>query len=299
MAEAISAAKNGVKFGDTSGDANDPWVSRVALADALHQAGQADEALALFQEAEAMQAEIQSNPSILYSVWGYRYCDLLFAMGQTDQVLDRAFAALHIYEDNNQYIPLDIGNDNLTIGRAYSACGDHKLAKMHFNDAINELRQAGAEEFLVRGLVARAANSRVLDAYSFAATDLDEANDIANRGEMRLLLADIHLETARLSLARLASGETASHSAAEAHTQMAAKFINATNYRRRLNELAALRACLTGDIAASILAPDRDVQGRSVWHDLVPSPSPASPSPPKSQRGFFSRLFDRKHPRKK
>ena len=46
---------------------------RTTLADVLHQAGERDAALALFQEAETMQRERQPKYPLLYSLWGYRY----------------------------------------------------------------------------------------------------------------------------------------------------------------------------------------------------------------------------------
>ena len=53
--------------------------SRVTLADALHQAGEIEEARGLFKEAERMQQERQPEYRYLYSLQGYRYCDLLLA----------------------------------------------------------------------------------------------------------------------------------------------------------------------------------------------------------------------------
>lgn len=102
-----------------------------------------------------------------------------------------------------------------------------------------------------------------------AATDLAETLDIAARGEMRLHLTDYHLETARLALAQLADGDTTLRTEAEDHYTKAAALVKATGYNRRLKELAALRACLDGQIPAHILAPDRDAEGRPIWHDLA------------------------------
>ena len=42
----------------------------------MHQAGRQPEAEALFAEAEAMQAEWQAQYPLLYSLQGFRYCDL-------------------------------------------------------------------------------------------------------------------------------------------------------------------------------------------------------------------------------
>ena len=66
--------------------------------------------------------------------------------------------------------------------------------------AVDGLRQAGHQEFIVRGLLARAEYYRVTGDLNKAQKDLDEAFSIASRGGMGLHLADCHLEYARLSL---------------------------------------------------------------------------------------------------
>jgi len=53
--------------------------TRTTQADALHQAGQTDQARRLFVAAEAIQAERQPKYPRLYSLSGFRYCDLLLA----------------------------------------------------------------------------------------------------------------------------------------------------------------------------------------------------------------------------
>jgi hypothetical protein len=48
----------------------------------------------------------------------------------------------------------------------------------------------------------------------------------------------------------------------EASEPAAKKLIEETGYKRRLPRLEAIRACLDGEIPASILDPDRDRDGR-------------------------------------
>ncbi len=79
-----------VDYADRSGDAFQRMGSRTTLADALHQAGEAARAQALFEEAEALQAEWQPQYPRLYSLRGYRYCDLLLAQGRAAEVRERA-----------------------------------------------------------------------------------------------------------------------------------------------------------------------------------------------------------------
>ena len=53
------------------------WSTRTALADALNHAGRRAKAEARFREAEAIQSELQPAYPLLYSLRGFRYCDLL------------------------------------------------------------------------------------------------------------------------------------------------------------------------------------------------------------------------------
>ncbi|MCY2987366.1 MAG: toll/interleukin-1 receptor domain-containing protein [Planctomycetota bacterium] len=79
VAGAVRDAEQSVTFADRSGDAFLQLYSRTTHADVLHQAGRRAEAEALFREAEALQAESQPDYPLLYSLRGFRYCDLLLA----------------------------------------------------------------------------------------------------------------------------------------------------------------------------------------------------------------------------
>jgi len=62
---------------------------------------------------------------------------------------------------------------------------------------VDGLRQAGRQDYLPRGLLARAELRRVTGELDKARRDLDEAFSIATRGGMRLFEADCHLAYAR------------------------------------------------------------------------------------------------------
>ena len=103
---------------------------------------------------------------------------------------------------------------------------------------MDGLRQAGGEDNLPIGLLARAALHRINRAFDRARRDLDEAMTIASRGGMRLHQADAHLEYARLHLDE-GDGDAARHSLAEA-----TKWIAETGYHRRDAAVAELEARL-------------------------------------------------------
>ncbi len=90
VAGAVRYAAQSVELADRSGDAFQRIVNRSALADTLHQAGDVEKAGAAFREAEAMQAERQPEFPLLYSLQGYRDCDLLLGGGLYTEVQRRA-----------------------------------------------------------------------------------------------------------------------------------------------------------------------------------------------------------------
>jgi tetratricopeptide (TPR) repeat protein len=204
---AVATARQSVDFAGRNGEWTQRMGKRTTLADALHQSGDSDEATRLFTEAERLQTESQPEYPILYSLQGYRYCDLLLDQGQSAEVLRRASQTLRWAEV--QRILLDIGLDHLSLGRAHPAGSTEAI--QHLDQAVDFLRRAGRLEFLLCGLLARGTPH-----------DLEEAFRIANRSGMRLYLADYHLAKGNL---------------AEAEA-----LINATGYHRRDRELAALRA---------------------------------------------------------
>jgi hypothetical protein len=114
----------------------------------------------------------------------------------------------------------------------------YSQATVHLNDAVDGLRRAGTQDELPRGFFARAALYRVVGNYDMARRDIDDALDIATRGQMRLHQADCHLEYARLHL-RMGDKDNARQRLAVART-----IIEATGYHRRDREVADLDAQL-------------------------------------------------------
>ncbi|MCH8061802.1 MAG: hypothetical protein IH861_04805 [Chloroflexi bacterium] len=164
-----------------------------------------DEAEVLFREAEDMQKDFQPEYHLLYSLAGFRYCDLLLAQGKHDEVLRRAEK---LFEWRIPAGPLlDIAFDHLSLGRAHMLqaqkedSDDFSQATEHLDQAVEGLRDAGQQDELPRGLLARAELRRAQEDFEPAQRDLDEAFDIAERGGMGLHLADCHLGYARLHLA--------------------------------------------------------------------------------------------------
>ncbi len=275
VAGAVADAAQSVTHADRSG--KDDWQNyirtRTTHADALHQAGRWVEAEALFREVERMQVERQPAYPLLYSVRGFRYGDLLLAAAERAAwraVLPApagsgvggegfAEACRTVSERTAQTLKwaegffagaslLDFAINHLSLGRAalYEAiltAADVGRARPDVEQAVAGLRRSGNMDDLPRGLLTRAWLRFLLGACSgsdSAQADLDEAWAIAERGLMRLFLADIHLHRARLfHAATLYPWDSP-----RADLAAARKLIEQCGYGRRLEELADAEAAL-------------------------------------------------------
>jgi tetratricopeptide (TPR) repeat protein len=228
---AIQDAERSVVFADQGGDLLWVMASRSYLADGLHQAGRRAEAFERFREAEQIQTQRQSQYPLLYSIAGFHYCDLLLGLSERAAwqsflgldsrdpqievaiashrgVLDRANAALKIAMKGSPNL-LDVGLNYLTLSRRSlyafvlepSLLVNKQAGIQDIAAAVDGLRSAGTIDEFPRGLLTRAWLRCLIDSYTgseSAQEDLDEAWEIAERGPMRLHMADIHLYRARL-----------------------------------------------------------------------------------------------------
>ncbi|MCG3117906.1 MAG: hypothetical protein ALAOOOJD_00018 [bacterium] len=280
VSQAVASARQSVDFADRSGDGFEKEAMRTTLADALHQFGELTEAHQLFREAEAMQQQSQPEYTYLYSLQGFRFCDLLLSQGQYQEVQKRARQTL---EWAKKYLGLlDVALDKLSLGRAFllQALNDVKglvlsavegqardeslsEAEGYLQQAVAGMRESGEQIWLCRSLLERAAFYRTQNEFAPAWVDLEEAREIAERGEMKLFLADYHLEACRLCLAQHAAnapsvetfrrnvstaaistpaGSTNDHlSNARQHLADANEMIEKMGYGRRKPEVEALR----------------------------------------------------------
>ncbi len=264
---AVAFGEQSVELADRSGDAFQRMSKRTTWADALHQAGRWEESAAAFREAEAMQAERQPEYPRLYSLRGFRYCDLLLGRAEPEagsgldglagpgsrpeeaerfrqacrEVLERAKADAEVSRKANHWL-LDIALDHLTLGRAHLGLGPDgppgrtappgsPKPPSTWTGRWTACGGPAHEDHLPRGLLARAALRRFRSDFTGAAADLTEALEIAERGPMRLHECDAHLEWARLCRDQ---GDLA---AARRHVARARELVNETGYGRREREV--------------------------------------------------------------
>jgi tetratricopeptide (TPR) repeat protein len=229
LGSAIADGKRSVTLAERAVEINQDIftviVSMSVHADAVHQTGRREQAQSLFRKA-ASTASLRQMDTLLRSVAGFSYCEFLVAAVERaawrrtfqpsynppasvlilcDEVSQRAEQMLHI---SGRDRPLDLGICSLSKARSqlYAALLSESERQLmpcsaSLKDAVNDLRRAGVQEHLPRGLLTGAWLHCLLAKYTgldSAQQDLDEAWEIAERGPMPLLRADIHLHRARL-----------------------------------------------------------------------------------------------------
>ena len=135
--------------------------------------------------------------------------------------------------------------------------------KSEIEEAVDGLRRSGRSDFLPLGLLTRAWLRFLTGARTgpeSAQEDLEEAWEIAERGPMRLFMADIHLYRARLFGTRNAEFGARNEAAAypwdrnpdgtprgpKDDLAAAEKLINDCGYHRRDEELADAKRAILG-----------------------------------------------------
>ncbi len=254
LREAVTDAQQSLSLADSSDGMVQRIVSRTSVADALHQSGLRTEAGTLFVEAERLQREINPMFDLLYSQRGFQYCDWLLAPAEhaawqhllfqplsysrsqisgglaevdrramTTLAWERSFGSLL----NNALNVLTLARAGLirAILEADPSSPQATLELPRVAAVVNSLRSAGVVEYIARGLLTAASYHFVRGEPTVAHRHLAEAQQIAQRGPMPLILADIHLTRARLFRDREALAQ-------------AANLIRTHGYGRRAEELA-------------------------------------------------------------
>jgi hypothetical protein len=207
---ARDSAAQAVELADRSGDDFLMIVNRTAHADALVATGECAPARLLFADAEVRQTKWQPEHPRLYSLRGHQYCDLLLGDGAFAEVAERAAETLEWVTSEN-FIQ-DIGLDSASIGRAALGLALSAMqyaesksqvseARRRLDASVAELRRSNIFQYLPNGLLARARCFRATGDFSAARRDLDEVEEIAEPGPMRLHLCDMEIERCRLALA--------------------------------------------------------------------------------------------------
>jgi hypothetical protein len=290
VSAAVASAAKAVASADHSDVGIQMIINRATQADALCAAGRIIDAEALFLDAERRQKQLQPKYPLLYSLRGYQYCDLLLMKGDWLAAWQRATQTLEWVIGSGSL--LTVGLDTLTLGRAnigfaladstvphsQTKRGDQvRVAGERLSEVVDTLRAAGHSFHITRGLLARTAFRLSIGDWDGAARDLDEIEEIAEPGPMRLFLCDVALERARLAFAKieafaplngmleqdnptkptLPSVEkiTSLKSETAKQLEIVANYVEECGYHRRDEELAELQAVLRGEKKFADLPP--------------------------------------------
>ncbi len=249
---ALESSSACTEFSDRGEDVTLRSALRTTRADILHQAGRLDEAAILFADAERIQRLWNPAFPILYSLWGFRFCE--FLLGDVERkasqkgITENSTGILKVVREVElraaqtlgwvvpQNWLLDVALDHLTLGRAalYQSIlldTDPATAKPEIESALDGLRRAGILDYLPKALLTRSWLHFEMGNPEAAQADLAEAQEIAERGPMPLILADIALYRGRMFGDR---GELAK----------ARRLIEKHGYGRRLGELEDAEASL-------------------------------------------------------
>jgi hypothetical protein len=286
ISSAILHGAEAVAFADQSADAHLITTFEALRANALHLAGKKVDAYELFADAERRQRELRPSYPLLYSRQGYHYCDLLLARGDWTAARARVIDAS---KDDKQAPLLDRALNLLALGRADLglmltsdiakrgvAIAQVRGVQTCLDQAVDMLRAAGAIDQILRGLLGRAIFRRSIGDWHAAARDLDEVEEIAEPGPMRLYLCDMAIGRARLALAKAEvfvplngliddstpkperPSEAARNILQNEATQqlaIAADYVEKCGYHRLDEELAELQAVQRGEKEIAELPP--------------------------------------------
>ena len=224
---ALQVAEQSVLYASRSKELGECVKSQSIQANSLHQAGLSQEALLIFIKAERIQTEDQPQCPLLHRLQGFWYCELLLSDAdrtawrhilhlktqnlKTKIVADTFLSAeqridrILKWPNHYEFGLLNDALEHLTLGSAMldrailkNLKSDFRNARININAAVAGMRQAATLHELPRALLASARMWAVQGRLDMARSDLDEAEQIAERGPMRLHLADIHLHRARL-----------------------------------------------------------------------------------------------------
>jgi len=192
-------ASRSIEILDDSVNRFEAVAAHAGLAHVLHQEGKLTEAARAFENAERILSEAPPHRRYLGGLQGYRHCELLLTLERYREAIKRSGAP---FERTDAAL-------FLAAKALASTIRARVLMATNFRKSINEIRwilteaagvlqSSGRHEFLVAGLISYAEFHFMVNELAAAKKDLDNAQQLAEHGHMRLHLADIHLLRARL-----------------------------------------------------------------------------------------------------
>lgn len=174
---------------------------------AAHLSGDLETASTAFQQAEALEREIDPDKRYLYSMRGIHHADHLRRVGEADYSPRVAEANLEICKQAHWVD--DISRIHRVLGDLAADAGDHERAGNCFEDALKIARSISVQHVLIEVLLARgrwqakqaAQTKERTPPLQQAFSDLNEALGYALKGGYRIYEADIRVALAWAHLA--------------------------------------------------------------------------------------------------
>ncbi|MEK7675478.1 MAG: hypothetical protein AAB676_06565 [Verrucomicrobiota bacterium] len=229
------AAERGVDFADRSEHMHSRTTALITLARVLHYSGDIAHAFQLLDNAVGMEPAVRTSPR--YGLQSASRCELLVDAGRFQEAEEQAGTMLRRLDEERQ--PREVALHCLLLG---SAClrragtgvsSDFGKASEFLHRAVEGTRKASRQDELPPALLCRSYLGSLMGNAVGARADLDEAWQIAERGPMRLHLADIHLHRARLFFRE----EPYPWTSPQADLAAARQLIEQCGYGRRKEEL--------------------------------------------------------------
>ncbi|ABA22665.1 TPR repeat protein [Trichormus variabilis ATCC 29413] len=191
--EALNLARRaGSKEGKLSSLRWQGWVA--------HLQGDNEIASAFFQQAEALQPEIDSSSKLyLHFLNGIIQVNYLRRVGSSDHARQVTETNLEIYQRNN--CPATVSSYYRVLGDLDTDAGQHDNAYEYYNEALKIARSISERAVLIEALLARGRWAARQGDVAAARSDLEEALNYACTGGYRLSEADIRVALGWMHLA--------------------------------------------------------------------------------------------------
>jgi hypothetical protein len=242
LRNAAQVLQENLSFVDAASNKFLPVAFRCSLGHIFHQMkGGQDPVLAngYFEEALELQRK-WADPNVFSELPTFQYVDFLLTCKRFEEASNR----ISSMEKRSTF---GRGLAELVFG--IIGLRNHSLdtAGTHLEAASDLLRSANRPEYIAHALLARAELCRHTDEFESAWRCLTEAQEIAERGELKLYQTDFHLEASRLALMisrRDLGSPFEGLDSARVHFEKAKALVDETGYYRRGPELQELMVAL-------------------------------------------------------
>ncbi|MCV6639528.1 hypothetical protein [Candidatus Albibeggiatoa sp. nov. NOAA] len=238
ISHAIKAAKQAIhytKYIDSKNDFTQMHISKsyAMFGICLYLQNTIEHASDMFLKAENFQLKQYPSVPFLHELAGFYYCSLLLEqsenIGEIKQILNRGNKLLEI--SINRQRPLYIALNQLILTRCYQTLNKLEQANNYMHLAIANIRKSGKINLLPLFLINCANFHLQQKKWDDAKRDLDEAEGIIKRGDMKLYAVDWHLAMSHYQLAM------DNKKAAIEHQYTAKQLIKVTGYKLREKDL--------------------------------------------------------------